>query len=371
MKKLINPLIFCASMFFLGACDKDDDMSPGDSDVVLIATTVKVEIGGVLYENVDALLRAKGYDASNAVQWTKDYEFTGPHDTLEIKNGLHHYSLELVDKWGINDIQADILAKDLWAGRVGGPMPVTYGLGGAKEAKKLASYVSYALDIDFDSQPSTRTSYEYNEAGQLRVVRHANYNPETEQFQTMDADSFVYENNLLSKIMYVVNGEATVKYEYKYGVDDKVIYSIVDEDGNPLLFTRTSTKDNTGGKVNALYSISNGNSYSYQFDVLYKNIVSDKTQQSGQVCNEGTYQYDKNINPFRHLGYVDFNYLNLSINNELKDNVEYKACSFPGAIPDFYSYEYDNEGYPTKKITTYKTNGEGLASHTEIRFYYE
>jgi hypothetical protein len=123
--------------------------------------------------------------------------------------------------------------------------------------------------------------------------------------------------------------------------------------------------------VSVNYSLSNGNSFSYAFNTLYKNIVNDETTQAGQTCNQGSYLYDKNVNPFRHLGYMDFYLLYWSINNKVAEQVDYLACGFPVLMPLFHYYSYDQDGYPIEKITKYKPGAnQNTSYHTKINFFY-
>ena len=125
------------------------------------------------------------------------------------------------------------------------------------------------------------------------------------------------------------------------------------------------------------YSLSDGNSLTYEFDILNKNIISDENSQYGQLCNQGNYQYDKNINPFRHLGFMDFNFQNWSVGNKVTEDVHYLACGFPTLIPVSHSYTYDQDGYPLKKITIYKTGSYDRGTtpvstrHMETNFFYQ
>jgi hypothetical protein len=78
------------------------------------------------------------------------------------------------------------------------------------------------------------------------------------------------------------------------------------------------------------------------------------------------YTYDTKINPFNALGYLDYQLLNFSANNKLTENVNYVDCSFPALIPDTFSYQYNEQGYPTILTTTYK----GSQLKSERKFYY-
>ena len=106
--------------------------------------------------------------------------------------------------------------------------------------------------------------------------------------------------------------------------------------------------------IHAAYTFSNGTSFEYEFNYVYKNISKDKTTRFGQLCSTGTYTYDKNINPLAHLGYMDFGFRNYSINNKIAENVNYVGCSFPAYIPEATEYKYDGEGFPLEQKTRYK-----------------
>ena len=96
-------------------------------------------------------------------------------------------------------------------------------------------------------------------------------------------------------------------------------------------------------------------------------IKSDKTTRGSTLCSQGTYDYDKGINPFSHLGYVDFLLRNYSINNRIAEQVDYIGCSFPSFIPEFTDYNYDGDGYPTTATKHYKeTDVESIT-----RYFYQ
>jgi hypothetical protein len=341
--------------------------------LVLINTRVVIEVGGIVYENLDARLTVKGFNAENSIQWTKDFDFVGPSSILEIKNGFHHYSIELVNKWGINDLQSGISAVAIWEGRADGPLPVTYVLGGSKNAKKLSRYVTFrevnVSGIGKVNQPESRVSYTYA-GGRLQYIHRDIYNSQTSQFEESVVEAFTYSGDVVSLIQTTLNGKPQAKYEYEYGAENKITVTDVN---SGIVSTQVIARVGDTDHMKANYSFSNGNSFLYEFDVRFKNIVSDKTTKAGELCSQGSYTYDKSINPFNHLGYVDFNLQNWSASNVVTQNVEYKACSFPSLIPVSHSYTYDVDGYPLKKITTYK-NGSGnstLVGHGEIDFYYE
>jgi hypothetical protein len=352
------------------------------ASVVLIKASVVIEVGGVIYENLDAHIRVKGYDASDAMQWMKDYELTGPIDTLEVKDKFHHYSIELVDKWGVNDIQSDIPGSDIWNGRADGPLPVTYVLAGSAKAKKLSMLVR-STEVNTPGagityQPDTRVLYKYGGEGHLESIHYEAYNKQTSAFEEQMVEAFTFDGNSVSKITKNLSGKPYSEYHYEYGAKNIITETLYFD--NSLVWTQTSAVDDDNSSVTVDYSLSNGNSFLYAFNFKYKNIVNDKTVQTGEVCNTGNYQYDKNINPLRHLGYLDFDLQNWSANNKLTEDVHYTACGFPVLIPVKHAYTYDADGYPIKKITTYRAGSFDDESnpdsstpprHSKVEFYYE
>lgn len=346
------------------------------NEVVKINANVKIEIGGILYENLDATISVKGYNATDILQWSKDYDFSGPSDNvLEVKGSFHHYSIELANKWGVNDVISNISAKQLWNDRADGLSPVTYVLGGAKQAKKLSYYVSYLEGNNKVMQPNFKASYSYAADGKLESAYNEIYNTQTLAFEESFTETFTYSGSpvaQVSKIITTRNNIPQQRYDYEYGVIDK----ITEKDFiNGLTTTQSFTRIENTNSVDVNYSFSNGNSFSYQFDVKYKNRISDITIQSGQTCNEGVYTYDKNINPFVHLGYQDASLVNWSANNRVTENVVYKACSYPSIVPVQYDYTYDDEGYPITKRTTFKsgtaTDSKHPIFHSEEHYFYK
>jgi hypothetical protein len=345
--------------------------------VVLIRANVKMEVGGLLYENVDALINIKGYDSTNKIQWTRKYNFIGPSDmVLEVRNGFHHYRIELEEKWGVRDVKNEIAGKDLWKGRADGPVPVTYTLLGSRKAKKiLKSITSSEVNIAGGGtvyQPEYGVAYMYKANGHIESIHHEIYNAELSQFEESHIETFIYQDNAVSKIIATRKGKPFSELNYTYGIQNR----IVEKNSNSgITTTQLFAMDSLNKNAVVRYESSNGQSFLYNFDFNYNNIIKDKTTKAGQRCSDGVYAYDKNINPFRQLGYIDFNLQNWSVNNKLTEHVHFVACSFPTLIPVSHEYIYDNEGYPLRKITTYKTgygeNAPNSPYHRKVDFYYE
>jgi hypothetical protein len=120
--------------------------------------------------------------------------------------------------------------------------------------------------------------------------------------------------------------------------------------------------------VKVSYTFSNGSSFEYEYFNGGGNIASDKTTKGSQLCSDGEYTYDQNVNPFNKLGYVDYLLTNVSANNKLTEKVNYVACAFPSLVPDSYLYEYDANGFPTVITTLYKSGSTVPKARKEL-FY--
>jgi hypothetical protein len=344
---------------------------------VALKCHVKIDIGGVLYENVDATLRVKGYDLSNSVRWTKDYNFVGPEDNvIAIKNGFHHYSIELVDTWGVSAVVSDIPAQTIWDSRADGPQPRTYVLAGSKAAKKLTSLIT-SREVNIPGtgityQHESRTFYVYKADGRLDQIRYELFNTQTMQFEEFTVENFTYDGTRVSKIVGLQHGKYFKELNYTYGEQDKIVETNLNS-GITTTVVVANNEDTRSGSVG--FTFSNGNSFRYDFNTSFNNIVSDQIIKSGQLCSKGIFAFDKQINPFKHLGYLDVQFRNWTNNNKLTEHVDYLACSFPTLIPLSYDYTYDSDGYPIEQITSYKS-GFGdtdpvAPHHGKAEFFYE
>jgi hypothetical protein len=220
-------------------------------------------------------------------------------------------------------------------------------------------------------QPESRVLYAYRSDGLLESIKHQVFNSQTSQFEDFRTDSFVHDGNKVSKIITNLNGQPYSEDHFEYGTENKATETLHFD--NDLVWTQKSKYNYDSSNVSVDYNLSNGNSFSYAYNVLYKNIINDNTTQASQLCNQGNYTYDKNINPFRHLGYADFYLQNISINNKVSEDVNYYACGFPAIIPLLHSYTYDQSGYPVSEIINFKSyNSQSSKTfHEKKEFFYQ
>ena len=343
-------------------------------ETIPLLVTVKLLVGEFLYENIETTIHAKGYDVNGNEKWSCDFSYASfSKQSFSLNSGHSHYTISM-EKWGVTDTQT-ITAKELSDGRADGTNPVTYGLGGKVSVVKKPIFSFEYLEGPNNTFPiQSRTEYEYNDAGKIeRMTFYENYSTDSTAKIPSRYRVFTYPGGTggPSKITEYLAPSNIITFEdtYEYGVDGTLLRITEVRAGinGPITGVMSLTYDATNTQGIASYQYSNGSGFDYSFDYFLKNIVDDKTTKAGELCNQGAYSYDRNINPFKHMGYVSFVLDNYSANNKVTEDVNYLACAFPTLIPESYTFEYDNMGYPTKKITHYKSKTNVSAT----KYYYQ
>ncbi|HWA34809.1 MAG TPA: hypothetical protein VG737_11790 [Cyclobacteriaceae bacterium] len=218
-------------------------------------------------------------------------------------------------------------------------------------------------------QPTTKVQYEYNAAGKVSRYTVSALNTTISTFEPQRYVAFTYLNNRVDKVEGFLPGSTTPYFQdfYQYLPDGRV--SKIAENNFAAALTseanfQYSAADET---IKVAYTYSNGGAFEYEFNGRDHNIQTDKTTRGPELCSTGSYTYDNKVNPFSAMGYVDYQLLNFSSNNKLTESINYVSCSFPALIADTFSYEYNEQGYPTVLVTTYK----GSQLKSERRFYYK
>jgi hypothetical protein len=347
----------------------------GTPETIKVRTKVEFLVGEILYQNVNAKVKVTGYDGLNAIKYVKEFNYFGPNtNDLTINGTCDRYLFE-VQQWGISS-QRVIERSSLWEGRADGPSPVTYLLSGSGAAKKVAYSISYFGKLEPTTnilymEPQSKVVYEYNTAGKIQKRMDYSYSAEKKEYTLLQYAAFTYENGRVARIdQFLANAsEAYLHHTYQYDNSGNVL-RISEQNANAGVNSEVNFGyDFLTGMVTASYTFSNGNSFIYQFIYTGKNIVSEKTARGGILCSQGGFTYDRNINPLKHLGYVDYSLRNHSVNNRLTEDIQYLGCAFPTLIPNSYTYDYDATGYPTVMTTHYNS---GTAPKVgQVRYYYQ
>ncbi|HYC87067.1 MAG TPA: hypothetical protein VEB86_17660 [Chryseosolibacter sp.] len=344
-----------------------DVVNPATMDV---RVKVELRIGDVTYLDVSSTVVVSGFDAENVKQWSQEFSYDGQFgNDLSVKAGYHHYSFE-VQQWGAHArlvVNGDYL---LEASRQ--EVPGTFVLTGYAPARKLSHYVTYKKVTDGGEvywEPQDRRRYEYNAAGKLERMTVSTFVDSVGSFIPLRYFVFSYTGANMTKISgyHSENDHLYLEERYEYLPDGNVMAITQDYvDGSNIDWVANFSYNFTNRVINATYSAANGGGFQYDLTLPYGNILTDRINRGSQLCNIGNYQYDKAINPFKHLGYMDFFLRNYSLNNRLTEDIEYFGCAFPTLIPEAYVFEYDAQGYPTASNTLYK----GRNYETRTTYFY-
>jgi len=220
--------------------------------------------------------------------------------------------------------------------------------------KRLVSFTE-SFSTNGSTLPTSKVNYYYDDLGRLSGYLIFNFDSNLNDFVEHRRYDFTYENEKLILISGydIGSGELLLTHTYYYlpdGREKKIIENNLQAGLTSLLEINYSLD---GGPNTATYSFSNGSGFTYEFTLDHDNIISDKVVKDASLCSEGSYSYDQSINPFSTLGYLDYNFINLSRNNKLHEEVAYLACAFPQLSPEIHIYDYDQEGYPVRVITSY------------------
>lgn len=372
MKRSIAIFAVCVLMLLLHSCTKENTSPTKSYERVNLSVMVKLRVGAFLYENIEAPIRVKGFDANNNIMWSDSISFAGPKENLlSILSGFDHYTISL-EKWGVTDSQT-ITGKQLQNDRADGPTPVTYVLAGkAPYIRKPVIIYEYTEDQTTSLKTQSRIEYKYNSEGKIeRMTVYENYSTDSSAQVPTRYTVFSYDGSTaaISRLTeyYAPANFKSKEDSYEYGVEGSLIKITEANYAANLTATMALSFNATNGNAKAAYQFSNGIGFDYDFVDSLKNIVSDQTIKESSLCNKGIYAYDRNINPFKHLGYVSFELNNYSANNRVTEKVDYMACGFPVLNPESYEYQYDDLGYPTKMVTHYK----GTTAVTATKYYYQ
>jgi hypothetical protein len=232
-----------------------------------------------------------------------------------------------------------------------------------KSAGKLDYYTeSYDLaGLGLDFTPQYKVAYQYDHDKLIRYTFFG-YSPDSKSFVKQRYFDFSYVDGRVDKIKGFLPEATThyIEYTYEYLPDSRVSKITEENNGNGINSVANFSYNDTEETVKVAYSYSNGGAFEYEFAYGSNNILTDKTTRGAQLCSDGAYTYDENNNPFYDLGYVDYTLTNISANNKLTEDVNYVGCSFPSLVPESYSYEYNNVGYPTKATTLYSSGGKSV-----------
>lgn len=343
---LDEPSSFGYSSFSFDVVDVPETMN--------VRVKVELKVGDVTYLDVATKVKVSAHNEANVLQWSHEYDYDGPWDNdFSVKAGFYNYSFE-VNHFGAS-IKQVIRGEYLLESSLQ-EVPVTYVLTGFATAKKLSHYITYQTDGSNIFTPQSKVTYSYNHNGSPDKMTFFAYSDSLGTFVPQRYFTFSYENNRLKKLsgFHADSEQYYVEDIYEYHADGSVSKISEHNYGAGINAEVALSYNYTNRVIDASYTFSNGGAFQYQMILPHGSMTSDRTNRGAQLCSTGTYVNDKNINPFKHLGYTDFLLRNYSLNNRTSESVTYSGCAFPTLVPEQYEYQYDPTGYPITSVTNYR-----------------
>jgi hypothetical protein len=171
-------------------------------------------------------------------------------------------------------------------------------------------------------------------------------------------DQFQYSSNRLEKIIRldeknIESGSTSFSYDH-----DGKINGVVEVAGNIRTSGSVSHYHSTETDLTEVgfeYSYSHNNIGMRYYQRYYQgNLLSDNSNTTHHDTETGQYMYDKNINPYAHMGWLNLHLSNQSRNNMVGQTKSYQN-KYPLALAYEFHYKYDAEGYPVELVRHYKS----------------
>jgi hypothetical protein len=333
--------------------------TPGESqEWISVRVKLEVIVGDIYYPNVDGAYTVHAFDESNTEVWTEDFDYVGPGaNDLRIQNGFDHYTIE-AKKWGTTSQQVYSRAS-LHEVRVSeGEVPVTQVFQIKVQPKRVSSTVSSWTHIangQTITEPNSKTEYEYTDR-RISGIKSYVWAADSKSFVIQTTSEFLFVGNKLQQIVTRDASDPSNHLEdnYTYTAEGNLSHIQHKPTGGVTVDVDLVYSDG-GRSTRAVYKFSNGSSFEYELLTQFGSNRSDKTTRYGELCSTGSYTYDKNVNPLAHMEYTDYLFRNYSISNRITENVDYIGCAFPSLVAESYAYDYDEDGYPLRQETRYKS----------------
>jgi hypothetical protein len=233
-------------------------------------------------------------------------------------------------------------------------------LGGSKAARKLQVEETFIfIPADGNYHPQGKTVYKYDGGGRLlRAVYYQKY-PQHADLKLTLVDKFVYEpNGRLDRIdrFDADRDTTTVPASFTaFNYDGQGRVAQIYNNQTTETAARVSYGIESGfATTHIAYYFGNNASMTYTMKFKGGNKVADGGSGSAGHGESGTYTYDNHINPYAHMSWPDLYLSHESRNNVVAQQKSY-AGAYPSGDPYKFEYQYDAEGYPTSKVTTYKS----------------
>lgn len=330
---------------FNEAPNEPNDPGNGNS-YFKIKIRLAIRVGEINYDSIPGTILYTIWDENQPLNGRYIPLNAGTNE-ISLSRSVHKHHFRIT-KWG-KEYELSLLKNEIKDGAF-------YTLGGAKEAKKLKTELTYKL-INGNYVADSKTSFSYKADGKLTSIDYYLKKADNTPYLAM-RDLFQYDNGRVAKIdRFDEKNQPGGFTSFSYNDEGKV--SGITESANNIRTTATLGyyHSNTTGVTEVTFNYSynhSTNTMKYYQRYRHGNRFADNSNSNNNNTETGQYEYDNNINPYAHIGW-----LNLFLSNESKNNVVSQQKSYfgnyPTAVAYQFIYKYDADGYPTELIRHYKS----------------
>ena len=336
------------------------DHGQSDADpFIKVKLRAIMKIGEVIYDSLPASLTITTWNASGKMNTTYSSLKAGINEVQVVKAAVK-YEFR-VSKWGTTDA-ITLSRPDIEEATV-------YILGGSREAKKLKSE-TILKQVGGAFIPESKTNYIYDAGGNLSRIEYWIKKADNSNLLSM-TDRLDYAGARVQKISRFneENKQLLSQTSFSYDNQGKVI-AISENQGGTETHARVEYYHYERPEINMHFDFPGTNDMDYYTDYSGGNTVSTSTRRTNGDTEQGSYEYDFNINPYRHMNWPDLYLSHNSKNNMVLQRKQYYG-SYPTNEPYSFNYTYDGDGYPTSLIKNFKsyTSGKHIFSTKTIFVY--
>lgn len=326
-----------------------------------------IKVGELVYDQVPVPYTLRTWDANNNMTQVSGILPAGPNE-LTLDGTALKYEIR-VSKFGATDA-ITLNREEIEPGTI-------YTLGGAVDAKKLKTEMVFRMGKN-ESQfkAYSRNDFVYDPSGRVIEIgylrKDANFNT-----YLHNRDHFTYGSGWKTTGIRRTDKDNGLEKETSFTYDNN---------GRVTRMTEKKGADQTFVSVRYIASPDPGLSGNYtaemQFDFSNNvvNLFYNKNYEGGKMVSDassrgtavesGTYEYDTNINPYAHLNWPDL-WLTHSSKHNMTESYKVYNGAYPEMIAYDYEYTYDNEGYPTSLVRSFKSfaNGSFLFKEKTVFVY--
>jgi len=336
------------------------DHGQSDADPYLkVKLKAIMRIGDVLYDSLPASLVITTWNAVGQMNTTYSALKAGVNEVPVIKAAVK-YEFR-VSKWGSGDA-ITLNRQDIEDETV-------YILGGSKAAKKLKSERVYK-EVNGTYVAESKTDYIYNAAGNIYIIEYWLKKSDNTIYLSM-TDRFEYAGARVQKISRFDNQNHQMVNETHFSYDNqgRVTEMRKLENGAQTL-AKVEYYYYSRPEVTINFDFPGTNDVEYYSDFSGGNTVLSTTRSTNGATEQGSFEYDLNINPYRHMNWPDLFLSHNSKNNLVVQRKQYFG-NYPVNEPYSFNYTYDADGYPNSLIKNFKsyTSGKHIFSTKTIFVY--